>query len=74
MQRQRAAAHDPHAPGRPLDYTLIAEHPEKVREADAEISAKLDLVGKYSELQEKLAKLTAMRSQLRSEQPRYLSD
>ena len=76
MQRQRAAAHDP---GRNvgqwnLDCTLTSEHPVKVREADAEISAKLDLVGKHGELQARLAKLTAQRSQLRDEQPRHSSD
>ena len=57
-----------------LDCTSTTEHPVKVREAEAEITAKLDLVGKHGELQARLAKLTAQRSQLRDEQPRHSSD
>lgn len=76
--RERSNAFGPNAPGYcPLsvaECTLLMEHPEKVREADAEISTNLDLIGKYSELQEKLAKLTAMRNQLRSEQQRLIAD
>lgn len=76
MQRQRAAAFGPgtYSLQAELDCTLTTEHPVKVREADAEISAKLDLVGKHGELQARLAKLTAQRSQLRDEQRRHSSD